>query len=125
MPRGNSADTADKLTGTARPARYTVIHDEIFVPTYGAQAANELEKLTHELCYLFGRATKAVSICPPAYYADIVCTRARIHLGDALEQLETATAASSTASGPELSPSLAAAVARKVHRNIENDMYYI
>jgi hypothetical protein len=30
------------------------------------------------MSYLYGRATKAVSICPPAYYADLVCTRARV-----------------------------------------------
>ncbi|CRK36293.1 hypothetical protein BN1708_019972, partial [Verticillium longisporum] len=69
------------LKGTARPARYTVLLDEIFTTNYGMteQAANQLEKFTHDLCYLFGRATKAVSICPPAYYADIVCERARVH----------------------------------------------
>ena len=33
------------------------------------------------MCYLFGRATKSVSIFPPAYYADIVCERARCYLG--------------------------------------------
>jgi eukaryotic translation initiation factor 2C len=43
-------------------------------------AADDLEQLTHNLCYLFGRATKAVSVCPPAYYADLVCDRARFYL---------------------------------------------
>ena len=40
---------------------------------------------------MFGRATKAVSLCPPAYYADILCERARVYLsglflGDAAAQ---------------------------------------
>lgn len=35
---------------------------------------------THNLCYLFGRATKSVSICPPAYYADLVCERGRCYI---------------------------------------------
>ncbi len=35
---------------------------------------------THNLCYLFGRATKSVSICPPAYYADLLCERGRQYL---------------------------------------------
>ena len=39
-----------------------------------------LENLTHNICYLFGRATKAVSICAPAHYADIACERARRYL---------------------------------------------
>ncbi|KAL4403602.1 piwi domain-containing protein [Colletotrichum abscissum] len=67
--------------GTARPAHYTVLLDEIFREKYGVgdSAADHLEKLTHNLCYLFGRAAKAFSICPPAYFADIVCERARVH----------------------------------------------
>lgn len=32
------------------------------------------------MSHLYGRATKAVSICPPAYYAYLVCDRARKHL---------------------------------------------
>ncbi|KAK9444877.1 QDE2-like protein [Metarhizium brunneum] len=67
----------EALQGKARPAHYTVLLDEVFRYKYGERASSELERLTHELCYLFGRATKAVSICPPAYYADIVCERAR------------------------------------------------
>lgn len=35
---------------------------------------------THDLCYLFGRASSAVSVCPPAYYADLVCERGRNYL---------------------------------------------
>jgi len=41
---------------------------------------NVLEDLTHAMSYAFGRATKAVSICPPAKYADMVCERARHYL---------------------------------------------
>ncbi|KAF4414841.1 hypothetical protein FACUT_13926 [Fusarium acutatum] len=53
------------IKGTARPAHYTVLLDEVFRAKFKNEAANELEKFTHELCYLFGRATKAVRICPP------------------------------------------------------------
>ncbi len=72
--------------GTARPAHYTVLLDEIFkhqpLPQglgY-ASSADVLENLTHNMCYLFGRATKAVRICPPVYYADLACKRARRYL---------------------------------------------
>ncbi|KAK0709584.1 Piwi domain-containing protein [Lasiosphaeria miniovina] len=44
--------------GTARPAHYTVLLDEIIRADYGAAAADVLEKLTHDMCYLYGRATK-------------------------------------------------------------------
>lgn len=77
------------LQGTARPAHYFTVLDEIFTPRRlppGFQNhADVLEDLTHNMCYLFGRATKAVSICPPAYYADLVCERARCYLSGLYE----------------------------------------
>lgn len=74
------------LQGTARPAHYYIVLDEIFTKRK-AQPPNQnvadvLEDLTHSMYYLCGRATKAVSICPPAYYADIICERARCYLSD-------------------------------------------
>ncbi|KHO01777.1 QDE2-like protein [Metarhizium album ARSEF 1941] len=109
----------EALQGTARPAHYTVLLDEIFRYKYGEKAANELERLTHELCYLFGRATKAVSICPPAYYADIVCERARAHRPeyDVSDVESVATSASTDSS--------VAAGTRQVHRSLRDSMYYI
>ena len=47
--------------------------------------ADVLEDLTHNMCCLFGRATKAVSVCRPAYYADLVCERARRYLSGVFE----------------------------------------
>ena len=49
---------------------------------------------THNLCYLFGRATKAVSICPPAYYADLLCERGRCYLQKDLAPADDASARS-------------------------------
>lgn len=79
------------LQGTARPAHYVVVLDEIFKARYAKQGmlppqyknvADVLEDLTLSLCYCYGRATKAVSLCPPAYYADIACERGRAYLSD-------------------------------------------
>lgn len=104
----------DALQGTARPAHYTVVYDEIFRDKFKSQAANELERVTHNLCYLFGRATKAVSICPPAYYADIVCTRARAHRPEFDDTTSTTSGAGAApASGPE------------IHEDLQDSMYYI
>ncbi|TPX10167.1 uncharacterized protein E0L32_001364 [Thyridium curvatum] len=97
------------VQGTARPARYTVIYDEIFKADHGNGAANYVEKLTHDMCYAYNRATKAVSICPPAYFADLVCTRARLHNQD---QLEAAAAGS-------------ASVDIMVNKRLADSMYYI
>ncbi|KAL2842905.1 Piwi domain-containing protein [Aspergillus pseudoustus] len=77
------------LHGTARPAHYYVVWDEIFrrrkPSAHLRNAADILEDFTHDLCYLFGRATRAVSICPPAYYADLLCDRARCYLKDVFD----------------------------------------
>ncbi|KXH25802.1 piwi domain-containing protein [Colletotrichum simmondsii] len=107
------------LKGTARPAHYTVLLDEIFRDKYGVgdRAADSLEKLTHDLCYSFGRATKAVSICPPAYYADIVCERARVHRPEHFDASE-ASETGSTVGGPSTS-------SVSVHENLKDTMYYI
>ncbi|KAK0652744.1 hypothetical protein B0T16DRAFT_443896 [Cercophora newfieldiana] len=77
------------LKGTAHPAHYTVLLDEIFRKNYGVKAAHERERLTYYMCFQYGRATKAVSICPPAYYADLVCTRARAHNQRLFEESDT------------------------------------
>ena len=109
-----------RLLGTARPAHYTVLVDEIFRATFKAQAADALEQLTHELCYLYGRATKAVSLCPPAYYADLVCTRARAHKSELFDA--DSDTASTTTGGASSSLAINA---RQVHPDLENTMYYI
>jgi len=74
------------LQGTARSSHYYVVLDEIFrgrpVKAPHKTTADALEDLTHNMSYLFGRATKAVSLCPPAYYADLLCTRLRCYLAD-------------------------------------------
>lgn len=68
------------LQGTARPAHYVVIKDDI------SFEADQMEQFTHNLCYLFNRAPKAVSICPPAYYADLLCERGRAYLFTSLAE---------------------------------------
>ncbi|KAK3402274.1 post-transcriptional gene silencing protein QDE-2 [Sordaria brevicollis] len=110
------------LQGTARSAHYTVLVDEIFRPKYGANAANMLEKLTHDLCYLFGRATKAVSICPPAYYADLVCDRARIHQKALFEAIDNP---SDDAGSVKSDDFTRGEQMGSVHERLRDSMYYI
>ncbi len=80
------------IKGTARPAHYVVLVDEIFtriykpagstpLPAQCRSVADVLQTLTHDMCYLYGRATKAVSYVPAAYYADRACERGRRYLG--------------------------------------------
>lgn len=61
-----------------KATHYTVIYDE------NAFGADEIQKGTHDFSYLYARATKAVSLIPPAYYADLACERGRCYLNDML-----------------------------------------
>ncbi|KAK7746432.1 hypothetical protein SLS53_002391 [Cytospora paraplurivora] len=72
------------LKGTAIPAYYFVVHDEIFRTSHRGTTklgpADTLEDLTQSLSYISARSTKPVSICAPADYADLACERARCYL---------------------------------------------
>ncbi|KAL9021543.1 MAG: hypothetical protein Q9185_001274 [Variospora sp. 1 TL-2023] len=68
------------IQGTAKPCHCTVIRaDKNFAP-------DVVQRLTHNLSYLYGRATKAVSLCTPAYYADIMCERGNKYLSKHLNK---------------------------------------
>ncbi|TKA72673.1 hypothetical protein B0A55_06284 [Friedmanniomyces simplex] len=93
------------LQGTARPAHYTVLRDDI------SFEADELEQFTHNLCYLFNRATKAVSIVPPAYYADLLCERGRAYLFSTLAENHGTDSSVFNAGGDEWTGGVAAGLA--------------
>jgi len=109
------------IQGTARPAHYYVIYDQIFRArqTASSPSADVLEELTHSLCYMFGRATKAVSLCPPAYYADIVAERARCYLHDQFDP-----DMSDTASVTSTATSNASNSSITIHPNVADKMFY-
>ncbi|KAI3335386.1 RNA interference and gene silencing protein [Ustulina deusta] len=118
------------IRGTARPAHYHVIYDQIFrsvkLPAQFSTAADALEDLTHNMCYLFGRATKAVSICPPAYYADLVCTRARCYLKDLFDPYSSASPdATSVGTGAADASRAPDASLVTIHPNVRNAMFYM
>ncbi|KAF8655729.1 hypothetical protein AX16_002966 [Volvariella volvacea WC 439] len=71
------------LQGTTRPTHYYVLHDDLNFK------ADELQSLTNSVSYLFGRATKAVSLVSPAYYADLACERGRCYLNTLLSGVST------------------------------------
>ncbi|KAI1466141.1 eukaryotic translation initiation factor 2C 2 [Daldinia caldariorum] len=123
------------LQGTARPGHYFVILDEIFRQRYGVaggkskapgpakNVSDELQELTQSMCYVFGRATKAVSYCTPAYYADILCERARTYLHDVFDSpansaAPTVTSGTGVGAGPSQQDV-------KVHPRLENSMFYL
>ncbi|KAJ9605777.1 hypothetical protein H2200_009626 [Cladophialophora chaetospira] len=64
------------IKGTARPTHYTILADEIGCDT------REVAQMTHNLSYLFGRATRSTGVCAPVYYADLAADRARCYVRD-------------------------------------------
>ncbi|UKZ72568.1 hypothetical protein TrVFT333_000200 [Trichoderma virens FT-333] len=115
--------------GTARPGHYYVVLDEIFRPRYakipGKNVADEFQDLTQSMCYVFGRATKAVSYCTPAYYADILCERSRCYLSSFFESPSNSEAPSmveGAAGGLETGAMMKEV---QIHERLKDSMFYI
>ncbi len=81
------------LQGTVKPTHYIVIYDE------SSLTADMVQQGVHTASYLYARATKAVSLVPPAYYADIVCEQARYWIHGFLNLGPGSDTASSTDGG--------------------------
>ncbi|KAG6811918.1 hypothetical protein H0H92_005249 [Tricholoma furcatifolium] len=81
------------LQGTTRPTHYYVVHDDI------GFTADTLQGLTNAVSYMFARATKAVSLVSPAYYADLACERGRCYLHKLLQGVDSSSG--STRSGDD------------------------
>jgi eukaryotic translation initiation factor 2C len=62
------------MIGTSRPVHYYVLYDEICAP------ADEIQKMTYYLSYLYPRCTKSISVPPPVMYAHLSAKRARSHI---------------------------------------------
>ena len=62
------------IKGTGRSAHYFVLRNNIGL------SVDDLQTITHTFCYAYARATKGVSYCAPAYYADRLCDRGRAYL---------------------------------------------
>lgn len=125
------------IKGTARPAHYVVLEDEIFTRIYKPHGptplpgpcrnvADVIQTLTHNMCYLYGRATRAVSYCPAAFYADRACERARRYLGSRFDAEAAAEVEDQSVGGmgrPDVVDAVDADVA--VHERLADTMFYI
>jgi eukaryotic translation initiation factor 2C len=76
------------LQGNVKSTHYTVVYDE------SSLSADEIQVGTNNTSWLYARATKAVSLIPPAYYADLACERGRCYLNDFLVDDRASTAGS-------------------------------
>jgi len=61
------------LQGTSRPTHYSILVDE------NKLSVDDLQALCYNLCHVYARCTRVVSIVPPVYYAHLVGRRARFH----------------------------------------------
>jgi eukaryotic translation initiation factor 2C len=97
------------LKGTNKPAHYHVLLDQ---NGFGSDC---LQLLTYRMCYNYLRATRSVSLVPPAYYAHLAAFRGRSLLAP-----EDDSDTTSQSSGMEGALSLA-----KIHDNLKTTMFYV
>ena len=119
------------LQGSAISAHFFIVHDEVFSnksviakigkPQYSV--ADIVEEMCHHLAYLYPRATKVVSLCPPAKLADRVCERARAYLRDYYDPTGGSQTASNTTGGTNTLNNQGDLV--RVHDNIKDTMFYV
>lgn len=62
------------VQSTSKPAHYQVIHDDANL------SADELQAISYNLCHVYGRCSRSVSIPAPVYYAHLAASRAKDHL---------------------------------------------
>lgn len=98
LHRNSLKTIAIGLQGTTRPTHYYVVHDEIGI------GADQLQGMTNDISYMFARATKAVSLVSPAYYADLACERGRCYIHPLLQGISDSgtTASGGTAENEEV-----------------------
>ncbi|KAE8268903.1 hypothetical protein A4X09_0g3444 [Tilletia walkeri] len=97
------------LIGTARPTHYVVLKDE------NKFSSDDLQRSVHTLCYTYSRATRSVSLIPPAYYADILADKCRALVWDPLDDAQSVISGTSSS---ELQP-LSSEETTKVMRRLE------
>lgn len=112
--------------GNTRPARYVVLVDGVFQEgdanrPDSVEFSRKLEGFTHDLCYVYGCATKAISICTPAYYVGNLCTRARAYKAAAAKDEIKREVEKSTKDPGEKKRILAG----EIHKDLVNSMHWI
>lgn len=99
--------------------------------------ADEVQQGTHTASYLYARATKAVSLVPAAYYADLACERGRCYLNDFLSTDDKVSSSVATGKGKgkgkvdkdeekkRVFDAAKAAWGEGVHPDLRGSMFYI
>lgn len=109
------------LQGQVRPTHYVVIYDE------NKFNADVMQQGTHHFSYQYVRATKAVSLVPPAYYADLACERARCYFNKYFVSGDDKKG-QGKGKEKELKELVLKEVKKEwkgIHNNLKNSMFYI
>ncbi|TGO90691.1 hypothetical protein BPOR_0054g00020 [Botrytis porri] len=110
----------DSGLGTARTGHYVLIIDET---GYGI---GQLETITNLICFTGSRATKGLSVCTPAKYADILCTRLRCYMHPALHREMGPTLTNATVTQYRQNATIwNSAAGNPWHANVNNIMFYL
>lgn len=107
------------LQGTTKPTHYYVVHDDI------GFKADDLQTLTNSVSYLFSRATKAVSLASPAYYADLACERGRCYLHKLFMGITTVNIGAQNAEDLVMQEAEALFHRGAAGKNLKDSMYYL
>ncbi|KAJ7911613.1 Piwi domain-containing protein, partial [Mycena leptocephala] len=105
------------LQGTVKPTHYTVVYDELKL------TADELQQGSNDFSYLYARATKAVSLIPAAYYADLACERGRYYLNEFMVDDKTTNSGRGNFDREEEKTRVFNAA--RIHPDIRDSMFYI
>ncbi|KAF5345034.1 hypothetical protein D9758_010462 [Tetrapyrgos nigripes] len=114
------------IQGHVKSTHYIVIYDGT------GFSADEIQQGTNDVSYLYARATRAVSLMPPAYYADLACERGRCYLNDFLVD-DTMSVASRSSGGRvdtaaekrRVFEAAQKAWGNGIHPDIADSMFYI
>lgn len=98
------------IQGTNRPSRYTVLVDE------NNLTADQLQSFVYRLTHAYARCTRSVSMVNAAYYAHLLAFRGRLYLGDS---------DCGTNSEDDSCHAKSNDIETQVHKNIENNLYFV
>lgn len=87
--------------------------------------ADTIQQGTHTASYLYVRATKAVSLVPAAYYADLACERGREYLNVLMNLEDGSPQARSRVDRDQTYQTAVRMWGNGIHRDLKDTMFYI
>lgn len=107
------------ILGTSRPTHYYSLVDE-----HGF-GSDDLQKLIYNLCFVFARCTKPVSLATPVYYADLAAYRGRLYYEAAMMTSQRGMGSASSASSTSSAGTFDFTNFPRLHKDVEDNMFFI